>query len=624
VNEELSEAERLAMLRRFEPVVRYTRGERFFPIEVGPYINACSLWVQTPNQVPIRLVSQGELTVDRLIESRSHGVGAVYYLKFIEPLDLIELARYSFNEAWKSITQPGSKDVFRSGLGRLARVGYGSRLVDALFSVSLLVRGRVPGDTAAAAALAYQRMRSAGARSSYYGRVVRQDGWVALQYWYFYPFNNWRTGFFGANDHEGDWEMACIYCTEDQAVDDPQPAERRLAPCWVAFASHEFSGDDLRRRWDDPELVKVGEHPVIFAGAGSHASYFTAGEYLAELELPFLTPLVRLVDRLQDRWVTTLRQAGAQTNKPAFNVFRIPFVDYARGDGLSIGPGQDEPWQACLLDEQTAWAICYRGLWGLYAQDPIAGENAPAGPVYNRDGSVRRRWYDPLGWAGLDKVPPPDLELHLLSRQREEARANCSSLKRQVAQKSERLHRLGIEAAAIEGRPHLAKTYNEIVGQIDALSKELAGIRQKLTVEQAKLEAFDWHEERLRRGELPSPRAHLHRAHAPSPELDLRLGGLAEAFSAISIGSLMIGIVLLIMFARQYLLIGLAAMVGFILFVEAGFRRQLARLINSLSVGLAIISSLVLLFEFFWQVVVVSVLALGVFLIWENLRELRS
>ena len=39
----------------------------------------------------------------------------------------------------------------------------------------------------------------------------------------------------------------------------------------------------------------------------------------------------------------------------------------------------------------TAWVSQYRGLWGLFARDPISGENAPAGPMYNRDGSPRAR-----------------------------------------------------------------------------------------------------------------------------------------------------------------------------------------------------------------------------------------
>ena len=53
------------------------------------------------------------------------------------------------------------------------------------------------------------------------------------------------------------------------------------------------------------------------------------------------------------------------------------------------------------------WVDKYRGLWGLDTRDFIGGERAPAGPKYNRDGSVRQSWYDPLGWAGMDKVPTP-------------------------------------------------------------------------------------------------------------------------------------------------------------------------------------------------------------------------
>ena len=102
----------------------------------------------------------------------------------------------------------------------------------------------------------------------------------------------------------------------------------------------------------------MGEHPVIYAGAGSHASYFQPGEYLAELELPFLSPLVRLVDRLNAIGRRLIRETRGPHHPDAnsassFNVFRIPFVDYARGDGRSIGPTGSRPWaEAVLLDEQ--------------------------------------------------------------------------------------------------------------------------------------------------------------------------------------------------------------------------------------------------------------------------------
>jgi hypothetical protein len=55
--------------------------------------------------------------------------------------------------------------------------------------------------------------------------------------------------------------------------------DRPEGPCpvWIAAAAHDDIGDQLRRRWDDPTLVKDGDHPVLFAGAGSHASCFEQG-----------------------------------------------------------------------------------------------------------------------------------------------------------------------------------------------------------------------------------------------------------------------------------------------------------------------------------------------------------
>lgn len=617
----------LAILRRFEPVVRYTRGERFFPIDVERYISQCSLWVQRPNVPPEELVPQGKLTVEHLTRLPNDGFRSVHYLKLIEPLDLLELAKYSLNQAVQAFSHPDTADLFRAGRGRLVRVGYSSRLVDALFSITLFLRGRVPGDTAAAAALTYRQMQAGGERFCYYGRVVRESGWVAIQYWYFYPFNNWRSGFFGVNDHEGDWEMVTVYCAEE---DDPSlDPDCRLKPHWVAYASHDFSGDDLRRRWDDPELSIVkdpegGEHPVIYAGAGSHASYFSPGEYLAELELPFLSPLVRVAERFKRFWVNTLRQAGMQAEVSEFNVFKVPFVDYARGDGRAIGPRQDVSWEACLLDDRTKWATGYRGLWGLYVRDPISGENAPAGPVYNRDGSVRRCWYDPLGWAGLDKVPPPGEAEAFLDAQETRTRLRLEELREQIGELRSKLAGLGMEVAAIEGVAHLEAEHAQGLEQMAGLSQQMGLLRKDFTVEQAKLQAFEAYRSKIDGGPTGSLRGHIHRAHRPSSRVDLRLGRVAEGFAALSIGLTMVLIVLLIVFAREYLMFGLAALVGLVVFVEAGFRRRLSSLINSLVVGLALVSAAVLVFEFFWQLIVVIVLAAGVYIMWENLREIRA
>jgi hypothetical protein len=608
------------LLKRFEPVVCYTKGEQFFPVAVEQYINECSLWSKRVDEPATLIIPQGELSVENLQTPQDDQTGTIYFLKFIEHLDLIELAKYSINRAMNSITGRDAKKRFLRGVGRLARVGYASRLVDSLYSLTLFFRGRVPGDTAAAAAIAYQKMQAEGSAYTCYGRVVRENSWIVLQYWYFYPFNNWRSGFFGVNDHEGDWEMVSVYCSE---MPNPEAEQSLIQPEWVAYASHDFSGDDLRRHWQDPEVQKMGEHPVIYAGAGSHASYFSAGEYLTELELPFLSIFIKLGDAIQRIWINTLRQAGVRRTANNFNVFRIPFVDYARGDGVSIGVEQGCDWQLFPFDESTPWATRYHGLWGLYAQDPIAGENAPAGPVYNRDGSVRRSWFDPVGWAGLDKVAPASCAESIINEQRSSLASRCEELKNLIEQKSAKLYRLGIEAAALQGYSYLDGQSRKIGDEINKLSSEINHLRREETEQKAQLEALEIHHQKLQRGEKGPLRSHIRHAQQPSPPTHARLNLVAEFLAAGSIGFLMVGIVGIVLFARHYLFVGLAIMIGFMLFMEASFRRQLPNLISSVTVGLAIVSALVIVYEFFWQMVVIGVLTAGLFIIWENLQEIR-
>jgi hypothetical protein len=608
----------VALLRRFEPVIRYTRGEQFFPIDVKPYVESSSLWMQPPNQEPACEVPEGELTLEKLGQYRCDGFGTVYYLKFIEPLNITELASYRFQQGLK---KKDPNTIFRAGRGRLARVGYTSRFIDALFSLSLLARGRVPGDTTAAAAMAFDRILEENDEFCYYGRVVEQNEWTVLQYWFFYPFNNWRSGFYGANDHEADWEMICVYLSRDKAGE--------FKPEWVAFASHDFSGDDVRRRWDDPELEKLGDHPVVYAGAGSHASYYRAGEYLTELELPFLSPLVRLMEGLQSRWRKFLRQAqgnGTTANhSSAFNIFKIPFVDYARGDGISVGPGGDKEW-GCprLLNPPPAWAIQYRGLWGLYARDPIAGENAPAGPVYNREGEVRRSWYDPLGWSGLDKVPPRELAHELVEQRCIEIKKNREQLAVTISEKSKSLTNLWIEAAAMQAQPHMANQYAAHQREIDQLSAEIKNLRSQYAADGSLLESLTHYANQLSRGDWGPLRAHIRRAHQPASDIGLRLSRFAETWAAISIGLMMLGFVGIMMFAQQYLIFGLISMLSILVFIEAGFRRQLTRLIGGFTIALSIVSAIILVFEFFWQIVVAGVILAGAYIIWENIKELYT
>ena len=162
----------LDLLRRHEPIVRYTLGETFFPMDVTTYMAAATLWERLPDGIVRALAAPGELDAISLSEKLT-GVTGFTYLNVATEVPPTEVAR-SFL-AGERLQAVG----FHRGPGRLARVGYLSRLVDALFALSLILRGRVPGGIAHQSAAWYRHLESPPHR--YYGRVVREGGWTVLQ-----------------------------------------------------------------------------------------------------------------------------------------------------------------------------------------------------------------------------------------------------------------------------------------------------------------------------------------------------------------------------------------------------------------------------------------------------------
>ncbi len=598
----------LELLRKFEPVVCYTKGEQFFPAAVEDYIHECSLWDHHPDGHDVLLVRQGELSMEKLIESRPAGFGSMRYLRFIEPLSLAESAKVMADQL---LLRRKLGNYFHAGIGRLARGGILPRLLDGLFSLSFLLRGRVSAATAAAAELDYNALLAENRKYTYYGRVTRQNGWTMLQYWYFFCFNSWRSGFHGVNDHESDWEMVTIYMYEQDG---------QLIPEWAAYASHDFKGDDLRRRWDDHEELKKVEqsHPVVYAGAGSHASYFRRGEYQAEVSLPmpgWFSGLIRSWNKL---WTETLGQ-------PPISTIHIPFVDFARGDGLQLGTGGHEPWLPVLIDESTAWVNQFRGLWGLFARDPISGENAPAGPMYNRDGTPRGSWYDPLGFAGLDKVPPPPQMQKLLAD-------NCSLLSRRqeelqdlIPRKAAELQVMGARQKGLEGNPHLSRQYVALEKEINSLSTEVRNLRREVSENTALLQGLNRRLEQLGAGRQDDPHAHIrHLAIPDDPTQVLRFDRAAETWAAVSLSLLLFAIAALIFFAPGYIWAGLAIILILFVVAESFLRGAFVQTVGRITLLLAMITALILLVHF-WKWVIVGVLVvMGISLMIQRLRELTG
>jgi hypothetical protein len=164
-------------------------------------------------------------------------------------------------------------------------------------------------------------------------------GKLALEYWFYYYFNDFN------NKHESDWEGV-------QLVFDADTVEEALLtePIEVGFAQHE-GGE--RADWNDKKLEKVGDHPVVYPAAGSHASYFS--------------------DRL---WLGrgASEGIGCDDSTGPSNRMQLAAV---------VVPSEPQ-----AADGNLAW-LAYEGLWGERERAP---NNGPTGP------NTKDRWREPITW----------------------------------------------------------------------------------------------------------------------------------------------------------------------------------------------------------------------------------
>jgi hypothetical protein len=584
--------EDLVLLRAFEPVVRLTQGEYFVPVGVEDYVRNCSLWLQTADDEPRLIAKPGELDLDQLARLGPDVGGPGYSLSGIS----VPKSRRDRIRSWFRTQRP----KFRAG-SRLAEVGLTGRAIDTLSRLSLLFRGAVPGGSAVAS-LALQKEHLEPERPTYYGRVVRDGEWIVCQYWFFYAFNNWRSGFSGVNEHEADWEQVTIYLDGTGAVDEEGLPFAR----WVVFSAHDEVGDDLRRRWDDPDLTLVeGRHPVVFAGAGSHSGAYLAGDYLITVVPPRLgglVPAIRRMAKVLTPWTRAAQGSG----------LGIPYIDYARGDGPSIGPEQEFAWTAVVIDDDTPWVRDYRGLWGHDTRDRLGGERGPAGPRYERSASVRASWGDPVGWAGLGKAAPnPEAELVLV-----ESRIEAIDLQ---------LSRL--EAENTQGRLVLA----EAAAGLAPNAPEVRGLEeQERQLVDSRMTAVRLRDERERmeralRDGAPTVGPHAHLSHRRLP-LSASARGRARllgAWSVISTPLILLLIASLFLpqsFSRPAMAI---VMLVAILAVEAFARGYFLAFFVRLLIVFAV-ANLVVAYLQNWQFVTMCVFAaLAVIVLVVNIRDAR-
>jgi hypothetical protein len=185
---------------------------------------------------------------------------------------------------------------------------------------------------------------TAGSPPTVYAHVATEEGVpgrLALQYWLYYPFNDYN------NKHESDWEMVQLEFDADDAA-----SALGAEPVRAVFAQHE--GGEVAA-WDDPRLTVVdGTHPEVHPAAGSHATYFGDALYLG------------------------------RSASQGFG------CDDARGASTSVSPAV----VVIPADDAAARAafpwIGYEGRWG---QREEAFYNGPTGP------NMKTQWDRPFTWS---------------------------------------------------------------------------------------------------------------------------------------------------------------------------------------------------------------------------------
>lgn len=581
----------LDLLRAFEPVVHFTRGEFFYPVSASLYVEHAALWSDDQATEPRRAFAARELDLNLLTQHTRATRGLHQSLSGIDVgVDHKVSPRIPIAERPPPL----------AGASRLASVGVTARMIDALNRLSLLFRGSVPGGSAAQSFL-LQRDHLKPQQPTYYGRVLRDGHWIIAQYWYFYSFNNWRSGFGGVNEHEGDWEQVTIYLDGASEVDD----QGLPHPRWVVFSAHDETGDDLRRRWDDPDLrVIQSRHPVLYAGAGSHSGAYLPGDYLITVQPPTLPGIVRLLRntaRVFTPWSTTAKGSGVA----------IPYVDYARGDGRKIGVGESEEWAPVVLDDTQEWVHAYRGMWGHDTRDRLGGERGPAGPRYERDGTVRQSWADPVGWSGLAKVAPNvAIERAMVAARADQAREHAATLRTHI---QETRAELGVAAAGLApGSPEVRMLAAEEERAVQ-LSMELTRVDDALRQMEGALSSEPV---------VPGPHDHLKRRLTPMEPVTGVRGRLLSWWSVLSTPLLLCALAAVVspVFGASAPLMSIYSIVA-LMSIEGLLRQQFLAVALRFIVSAAVIALLYLAWQEWQAVIAVPLLVAAAVVLVVNLRE---
>jgi hypothetical protein len=215
-----------------------------------------------------------------------------------------------------------------------------------------------------------------------YARVVTErgrPGVLALQYWFFYIWNDWN------NAHEGDWEMIQIVFDAGSAA---QALE--LPPREVGYSQHSSAE---RAAWGDPKVELVdGTHPVVYPAEGSNANFYSADLYLMRSQAEGVG-----CDDTQGPSLEVVPRVATVPNDREAYLARYPWLGFEGRWGerqASVfngptGPNMKTSWHTPITWSEESWrdksfTVPAGGSLGTTATDVFCGAIAGGSEVLRR------------------------------------------------------------------------------------------------------------------------------------------------------------------------------------------------------------------------------------------------
>ena len=161
--------------------------------------------------------------------------------------------------------------------------------------------------------------------------------------------------------------------------------------------------------------------------------------------------------------------------------------------------------------------------------------------------------------------------------------------------------------------------------EIASLSDDVHFLRRELSDNTALLQGLTRRLGQMRAGQQDAPHTHIHHLAVPAdPTRMLRFDRAAETWAAISLSLLLFAIVGLIFLAPHYIWVALAIVLILFVVLESILRGAFIQTVARTTLILAFLASLILFLHFWKWIILAALLAMGISLMVQRLRELTG